>query len=306
MPRVAVILIAAGAAVLTFGLVVAAGLVAVGSGSNSGLPDETVTLGEPVRQLELPLADDPASLLLAKRSGRVLVGIAVRAGRPIEVVAVEGEEPLSRGELSFAVNGEPVVATACGTACSRLNASAGSRSVTVRAPGRAFRFLLPAVQPPSATELFVEAQRTMNGLRTLRYTESLTSGVGRGIESVLGVQAPDRMEFRTDDGFRSVIIGTSRWDLRDGRWERSAYPGLRVPQYMWDGAGNARVLGRARLHGNPVQIVSAYDHDPVPAWFRLYIDSRGRILQADMLSPSHFMEQRFRDFNAAIEIRPPT
>ncbi len=114
------------------------------------------------------------------------------------------------------------------------------------------------------------------------------------------------MAFRTGDGFRSIIVGRNRWDFRNGRWERTAFPGLRVPTYMWDGARNPRLLGTTRFRGRPVQILSVYDHDPVPAWFRLLVDARGRVLDAHMIAPSHFMRQQFSDFNGPIVIRPPT
>ena len=74
---------------------------------------------------------------------------------------------------------------------------------------------------------------------------------------------------------------------------------------MWDGARNPRLLGTTRFRGRPVQILSVYDHDPVPAWFRLLVDARGRVLDARMIAPSHFMRQQFSDFNGPIVIRPP-
>ena len=142
-------------------------------------------------------------------------------------------------------------------------------------------------------------------MRTHRFTEELTSGVGAGVRSVFEVRAPNRLAFRTADGFRSIIIGRNRWDFRNGRWERSTFPGLRVPTYMWDGARNARLLGKTRFRGRPVQILSVYDREPVPAWFRLLVDAQNRVVDAHMIAPSHFMRQQFSDFNGPIVIRRP-
>jgi hypothetical protein len=75
---------------------------------------------------------------------------------------------------------------------------------------------------------------------------------------------------------------------------------------MWDGARNAHVLGKTRFQGRPVQILSVYDREPVPAWFRLLVDPKGRVLDARMIAPSHFMRQQFSAFNGPIVIRPPT
>jgi hypothetical protein len=217
-----------------------------------------------------------------------------------------GETPVAPKKLSFAADGKPVEGVPCGRACFRLDVDAfnGTRRITVNTPER-FEFVLPKALPASGAGLFAKVERQMGSLRTHRYTEELTSGVGGGLRSTFDVRAPDRMAFRTGDGFRSIIIGRSRWDFRNGRWERSEFPGLRVPTYMWDGARNARLLGQTRFRGRPAQILSVYDREPVPAWFRLLVDPQGRVLDARMISPSHFMHQQFSAFNGPIVIRPP-
>jgi hypothetical protein len=54
-----------------------------------------------------------------------------------------------------------------------------------------------------------------------------------------------------------------------------------------------------------IQILSVYDDQPIPAWFRLVVDQQDRVLDARMIAPSHFMRQQFSDFNGPIVIRPP-
>ena len=189
--------------------------------------------------------------MLAQHKGRVLIGMAARPGGPVEVAALGGETPISSEDLSFAVDGKPVTAAPCGRACSRLDVDAfngARRRITVNAPDR-FEFVLPKALPVSESRLFARVQREMRSLRTYRYAEELTSSAGGGLRSTFEVRAPNRLAFRTGDGFRSIIIGRNRWDFRNGRWERSAFPGLRVPTYMWDGARNARSLGSTRYQG---------------------------------------------------------
>jgi hypothetical protein len=144
----------------------------------------------------------------------------------------------------------------------------------------------------------------MGSLRSYRYRERLSSGVG-GVTTTFEARAPDRLRFRTGTGFRSVIVGRSRWDYRAGRWERSSFSGLRTSSFMWDGARNARLLGETRVDGRRVQVLSVFDLEPVPAWFRLLVAPGGRVLEAEMLSPSHFMAHRYRGFNQALSIEPP-
>ena len=245
--------------------------------------------------------------MLAQHKGRVLIGMAARPGGPVEVAALGGETPVSSDDLSFAVDGKPVTAASCGRACSRLDVDAfngARRRITVNAPDR-FEFVLPKALPVSESRLFARVQREMRSLRTHRFTEELTSGVGGGVRSIFEVRAPNRLAFRTGDGFRSIIIGRNRWDFRNGRWERSAFPGLRVPTYMWDGARNARLLGSTRYQGGLIQILSVYDDHPIPAWFRLVVDQQDRVLDARMIAPSHFMRQQFSAFDEPIVIRPP-
>lgn len=300
MPRLAWILVAVVAAALVALLVGAALVLATESGSDSVEAGRATAVGEPVEQLELPLAENRRALMLARRSGRVLVGIAALPGGPVEVAAIEGDEPLPRDALTFTVDGRELEPTPCGRACWRLDVRS-PRTLVVNA----LRFDLPSRALPSGTALFRKVTRTMSGIRTLRYVEELTSGVGRGQTSTFEVRAPDRMRFRSADGFRSIIIARTRWDFHDGRWERSPFPGLRVPNYMWEGARNARVLGMTNHRGRPVHVLSVYDRRPVPAWFRLLVDAHGRVLDAEMLAASHFMRQRFSAFNAPISIEPP-
>jgi hypothetical protein len=100
-----------------------------------------------------------------------------------------------------------------------------------------------------------------------------------------------------------VIIGRGRWDYQGGRWERTPFPGLSVADaLMWFRAGHPRVLS----HRGGVTRLAAFGLQPVPAWFWLDVAPSGRVLQAEMLAPSHFMLHRYRDFNGGISITPPT
>jgi hypothetical protein len=307
MTRIAWIVLSVAAALLFLSFAGAAFVIASSSGSEGAEPETTVRLGESSGQVELPLADQDQTLMLAQHKGRVLVGIAASPGGPVDVAVLGGETPVAREKVSFAADGKPVEGVPCGRACLRLEVDAfkGTRRIMVNTPER-FEFVLPKALPASGAGLFGKVEREMGSLRTHRYTEQLSSGVGGGVRSTFDVRAPDRLAFRTGDGFRSIIIGRNRWDFRNGRWERSAFPGLHVPTYMWDGARNARLLGQTRLRGRPVQILSVYDREPVPAWFRLLVDPQGRVLDARMIAPSHFMHQQFSDFNGPIVIRPPT
>ena len=253
----------------------------------------------------LPLTEDPSALALGKHTGNVLVGLAARPGGPVEVAALRAETPIATDALRMEIDGQPVEAQACGRGCSRVQAAVldGSpRKLTVRAGSAAVSFALPAELPPSGTAVFRQAQATMDALESFRFTENLTSGKG-GLESEFDVQAPNRLRLSTESGFRSVIIGQTRWDYLDGRWERAPYPGLKVERLlMWHEARHPRVLGR---RANGVVELAAFGLQPVPAWFRLSVEPSGRVVEAEMIAASHFMLHRYSDFNGRFTITPP-
>jgi hypothetical protein len=285
-------------------------LVAVGAlilvlygGDATTTPRETTDSTE--ETFSLPLTQDPSALALGKHAGNVLVGIAVRPGGPLEVAVLRAETPIATRELEVEVDGQPVEAQACGVGCSRVQApllEGSRRRLTVRAGSAAVRFALPARLPPSGTALFRKALTTMNALDAFRFTEDLSSGRG-GLRSQFDVQAPDRLRLRTANGFRSVIIGQTRWDFLDGRWERSPYPGLRVTRLlMWHKTRFARVVGR---RANGVTELAGFGLEPVPAWFRLSVEPSGRVLEAEMTAASHFMLHTYEYFNGRFVIAPP-
>ena len=142
----------------------------------------------------------------------------------------------------------------------------------------------------------------MAALRSYHFTERLSSGSG-AILTRLDVQAPDRLRLRTDNGFRSVIIGGTRWDFLDGRWQRQSFPGLSVREVlMWYHARTPRVVKRER---NGAAELAAFSLKPVPSWFRLTVEPSGRVSQARMTAPSHFMLHRYSEYDRAPEITPP-
>lgn len=139
--------------------------------------------------------------------------------------------------------------------------------------------------------------------------ESLRSGPTGGILTTWQLAAPNRVTYRIRGGASAVVIGQKRWDRErpGGKWQRSQQiPALRVPQPSWgDVAVNAHVLGRARIGGRPVWIVS-FANPTVPAWFTAWIDRRTyRTLRLQMTAAAHFMRQRYVEFDRPLSIVPP-
>jgi hypothetical protein len=283
---------------------VAGALLAQGSDSTSSMAKIPTTSGSGAG-FDVPLALSPSALALAKHDGNVLVGIAARPGGPIEVAAIRADDPIATDSLQIELGDRSLEPKPCGRGCSRVEAPVLNGSparLSVRAGSAQVLFVLPARLPAPGDAVFARASRTMERLRSYRFTERLSSG-GEAVFTRLAVQAPDRLRLRTSGGYRSVIIGRSRWDYSGGRWERVPFPGLEVAGVlMWSRAKHPRIL--ARRPGGVTEL-AAFGLQPVPAWFRLAVNPSGRVLEAEMIAVSHFMVHRYSDFNGRISITPP-
>jgi len=289
-------------------LVVGLGLAIGALAAFLGTDDPATTNEEPAveaRGFELPLLDDPSSLALGGHDKNLLVGIAARPGRPVEIAALRHEKPVPTNELRFAVGGRLLRAEPCGHGCSRISLpvlSGRTREITARHGSEAVTLNLPATLPPDGDADFERALRRMDGLRSYRFTERLSSGRANVVSRV-EIQAPDRLRLRLP-GYGSVIIGRTRWDFRNGGWERSSYPGLDVRNLlMWHEARNPRVVGESP---DGTRELVAYGLEPVPSWFRLEVAPSGLVREAEMTAASHFMLHRYRDFDEPVKIEPPT
>lgn len=302
MSRVAWITVSATALGLVAAVSVAA-LIAGEDGTTTTVAD-TVS-SSPTQTFALPLLESSSVLALGGHTGNVLVGIAARPGGPVEIAALRAETPASTDAIEVRIDGRSVDAQRCGTGCSRIEEDVldgSAKRLTVSVGSSSLAFDLPARLPPSGAGIFARAQRTMGGLRSFHFTEQLSSGRG-GLTTELDVEAPDRLRLRIRNGSQSVIIGHTRWDYLDGRWERGPFPGLTVPELlMWNYASHVRVVGRA---SNGVTHLAAFGMKPVPAWFRLAVAPTGLVVEAEMVSPSHFMVHRYSDFNSGVQVKAP-
>lgn len=305
-----------GSALITIALSVAlaAWVLVVGSSNPSRTAAAPATVSPQPSSGSPPLGGNSQSLMLAKRSGAFLVGLAAAPGVPVDVRAFPGPESAAADVLTANANGRPVVASSCGRNCFRVSATPmtgtpvlltlrfqrkGARSVTLR-------FRLPARLPPDGAALLAAADRLMGALRSVQYDEWLTSGLSSGVRTHYAMQAPDRIRFRTSEGQTTILIGKRRWDREGGkRWVESPFPGVRAPTYGWEGARNARLLGRTRLAGVPVYVIAAFIDESIPAWFRVFVADDGRVLEAEMLTESHFMRHRFSGLDQPVRIEPP-
>lgn len=256
-------------------------------------------------QFDLPLALKSNTLALAEHRKDVLVGLAAQPGGTVEIAALRGSFPLAGSEVQVEVDKRRLPVTTCGRGCFRVTApvlSGRPSRLVVRVGTDAYAFALPRRLPPSGAQYLARAQQTMRNLRSYHYAERLSSGQG-AVSTELDVQAPNRLRFRTDNGSRSVIIGRTRWDFLGGRWQRQSFPGLDVQDVLvWYDARGPRVV---RRDADGSAELAAFSLKPVPAWLSLTVEPSGRVSQARMTAPSHFMFHRYSKFDSAPSVEPP-
>ena len=253
------------------------------------------------------------ALMLASRSGDVLVGLSVRPGGPVLLRVLPAGRPLKGGRVEATLAGQPVPLERCGNRCFSLAAAAlegreQDLRITVERPGArraTVRFDLPARMPPAADRLFRAARRSMRALEALRIDQTLTSGLRGTARARYLVRPPDRLSFRTSDGIRSVIVGPRRWDLEPEGWLQSPSERTPLPSYAWAEGTHARLLGTARIGDRRVRELALYQGGRGASWFRLFVDGDDRVLEAEMLTAGHFMTDRYSAFDAPIRIAPP-
>ena len=253
-----------------------------------------------------------ASYTTATRAGSDVVGVVAPAGGPVRVLIIPPNgvsPPADDVQIRVTQGGHTLTPrpTPCGTWCYRVPATVFGGSTTTIAvqirgtPTKAV-LTLPARMPADAATLYRRAVTRMTNARGMMATQSLSSG-GPPIITRYTAEAPDRLRYVTSTGLHTVLIGHRRWDLRADGWVECPFAGAHAPAYVWQGAAAPRLAGHRIVDGRRIDIVHVFNPS-VPAWFSLDTTAGGRVLDAHMVAPSHFMHESYRlDQNA--KVRPP-
>jgi copper transport protein len=242
----------------------------------------------------LPPSD---ALVLAREDGPWAVALAVR-GRELTVTAI-GQEGNGVDGLSVSIAG--ATAAPCGHGCYRTTVAAVPGRVAVRLAGTQVAFEAPA-HAPAARAIAARATREFRALRSVAFTERLSSGAGTAITTHWVEQAPNRLSYRIVNGPEAVVIGGIRWDRVPGSpWTKSQATALPFPRPPWSEISNARLVA-----STPRTQTIAFLDRSIPAWFEVTVDRRtGRPLEARMTATAHFMRHVYGSFDSAPEVRPP-
>lgn len=209
----------------------------------------------------------------------------------------------------------------CGAGCWTFRLHGDPRSIAVSAPvdGHIYATRLPARwisgarANQRARRILAGAQETMNGLRSVRQSERITSGPGSLAVTDYRLLAPDRMAYRTNLGRRVVVIGGREWSRSGGRgpWQTGRFRGGGPPfqtktWFAWTPyAESVRLLDISSPSGRRVAEIAFYEPG-APVWWRLRIDlSSRRAASGRLITEGHFMKQRYHAFDRPLRISPP-
>jgi len=191
---------------------------------------------------------------------------------------------------------------------------AGHQELSVRVDGPkggVATLKLPDLPAPDGSALLQQAQARIHQLRTYRLFETLSSGIAT-IASRYSFQAPNRMESVVNDS-RTVWVADTRYTReRPGdpwKVERGG-PSIPVPTFIWDYFKpfvDPRIVGTEQVDGRRASLVSFFGgrRQDTAIWFKLWVDPRGLVLRAHMRAIGHFMNDRYYDFDAPLQIQAP-
>ena len=260
----------------------------------------------------------PAGAVVYSRelgSNALALGIVPQAGGVLTQASVVGPQGtgVSGLDVAFRVSGTRMTAMDCGAGCYRATFATAHppASVDVILSGRdavSWHVELPAQwPPPDGSALMAAVGKAWRSLRSLSYSETLSSGPGHTVLSAWQAAAPDRIAYQVKDGWAGIVVGGTRWDKAPGakRWVSSAQTRLTQPVPSWAKVTDAHILGSASVRGRPAWRVSFYD-PATPGWFTVLVDKATlRSYQVRMTATAHFMQDDYGAFNTTAPIVPP-
>lgn len=254
----------------------------------------------PLGALERPPAPPPGTLVLAREDGRYAVALAAGAQRLTAIVL----DPSGGGAVLNDVRIAGAGADACGRGCYAVAAPRPlPRDVPVSLDGRTVTFALPRAARPAAA-LLRRATRAFHRLRSVRYRERLSSGLGAKLTTIWSEEAPDRISYAIAGGPQAIVIGGRRWD-RSGPgkpWTSSETTQLVEPTPIWEGTSTNAFLVRADARA----VELTWASPSVPAFFDAVFDRRTLLPRTlRMTAAAHFMHHDYLEFNRPLGIRPP-
>jgi putative copper export protein len=191
---------------------------------------------------------------------------------------------------------------------SPVPASGVNLPVTIERPDGsrvATRLDLPAANAPQASGIVRATRAALLQKQSMVIDNVLASDPDHHVTTRFIVQAPDKLAIDVVRGAQARIIGDQRWDrTQDTDWQKQQTDPLKLPDPYWVPGQ----LGAHVLSSTPTSwVVTLAQYETQPVFYRLVIDRQtGLVQELHMTTAAHFMQERYRDFDTAPPVTPPT
>lgn len=167
---------------------------------------------------------------------------------------------------------------------------------------------------PQAREIYKAAIKEITELKSMKQQQSLSDGVGNSVNTTFSYAAPNKLEYTTESGDKSIAIGDKQYYLQGGKWlaeqrvDPYSFP-AGVPGY-YSGA-TAITLGRTQVvDGEECQIITfdvpAISGSRDEAWYAWWVGTKSHQVRREaMVARYHYMINDNSAFNAPLSITAP-
>jgi hypothetical protein len=290
-----------------------------------GTGKATITVRSPRRRWTMPLTlgstpqtpGEPPPVrttgpIGAGRAGDLMVALQRIAGGRAQVSVVATDSAAVRDAM-VEVNG--VLAPPCdaGESICYTSPIGGGRQVAKvrvqRPTGNAVSVSipLPGAHAPSAAHLVSRATKLLRSAKSVATDVEIVSPDSPAINATTVMQAPDRLQIEIAGGPQTRVIGATQWDRESptAEWSTSTRTPVRMPNSAWThDPVAAYVAGHAP---NAVEVTFGRRIKGRLLVYQLVLDrGTGRVVESRAYGPAVLRLERYRDWNQAPEITPPS
>ena len=289
-----------------------AGEVTIHVRSDAGRWSMPLTLGSTPQTPGEPPPVRPTGPIGAGRSGDLMVALQRIPGGRAQVSVVSTDSAAVRDAM-VEIDGR--LAPPCGVkdaTCYTAPVGAGAHAVHVRVErptGGAIpvRVQLPAADAPPAASRVTRATRLLRSARSVATDVVIVSSDQPVIRATTVMQAPDRLQIEVTGGPQTRVIGGTEYDRNSptGEWTSSQRTPVRMPNAAWT---HDPVAAYVADHApGAIEVTMGRRIKGRLLVYQLVIDrSTGRVTESRAYAPAVLRLERYRDWNNAPPIEPPS
>ena len=289
-----------------------AGEVTIHVRSDAGRWSMPLTLGSTPQTPGEPPPVRPTGPIGAGRSGDLMVALQRMPGGRAQASVVSADSAAVRDAM-VEIDGRlaPPCAVKDAT-CYTAPVGAGAHAVHVRVERPAggavpVRVQLPAADAPPAASRVARATRLLRSARSVATDVEIVSCDQPVIRATTVMQAPDRLQIEVTGGPQTRVIGGTEYDRNSptGEWTSRQRTPVRMPNAAWT---HDPVAAYVADHApGAIEVTMGRRIKGRLLVYQLVIDrATGRVTESRAYAPAVLRLERYRDWNSAPPIEPPS